>query len=475
MAKGADRVKRPAGAREMRDFTKGSILQHILVFSWPMLVGNALQALYNTVDSFWVGRFIGTNALGAVSVSFPIIFGLVSLIMGLTMATTTMVSQYRGAGREDLVRNTVANSLMLIVVLGVISTVIGVIYRVQLLQLIRTPPEILGPAADYLGIFLAGLLPMFLYNVLGSILRGLGDSKTPTYYLAYAVILNIILDPIFIIGFGPIPAMGIKGVAWATVIAQVLSAVLTMRYLYRFTDLVPKRRSDWRFDASISMKLFTIGLPAAAQSAIVSFSILAVTTIVNTFGGTVVAAFGAANRLDQFAFLPALSISLAVSALVGQNLGAGKTERVREIVFWSTVLTASVTFVMTLIALIRPGILMQTFTSDPDVLREGSLYLRIVGLNYVPLALMFTLTGVLRGAGDTFASMVIAFVNLWLVRIPLAALLAYRLDWGVSGAWWAITISTVIGALLNYVYYLSGRWKRKIVVQPQPAEEPSLG
>lgn len=462
-----------AASRHMRDFTTGSILTHILVFSWPMFVGNLLQALYNTVDSFWVGRYIGPEALGAVSISFPIMFALVALIMGLTMATTTMVSQYRGARDHEQVRRTVANSLILITVLGFIATVAGIKFRVQILQLMQTPPEILEPAAEYLRIFLYGLIPSFLYNVLSSILRGLGDSRTPTKFLAYATILNIVLDPIFILGWGPIPAMGIQGVALATIIAQTLSAVLSIVYLVKNTDLISRKIQDWRLVKHLVVKLFSIGVPAAMQSTIVSFSMIVVSTLVNTFGPTVVAAFGAAGRLDQFAFLPALSVSLAVSALVGQNLGAGKTERVREIVYWSVLLVLVITGLITLIALIKPTILIQVFTSEDGVLTEGAVYLRIVALNYIPLALMFIITGVLRGAGDTFASMIISLLTLWIVRLPIAWFLSYRLDWGVRGVWWSIVISTTLGMLLNYLYYLNGRWKTKVIVRPQfvPAEE----
>lgn len=452
--------------KRMRDFTTGSIWQHILAFSWPMFVGNLLQALYNTVDSFWVGRFIGADALGAVSISFPIIFGLVALIMGLTMATTTMVSQYRGAGDNDKVRATVANSLLLILSMGLLSSIAGIVFRVDILNLMRTPPEIMEHAAQYLGIFFFGLVPMFSYNVLSSILRGLGDSRTPLRFLAYAAILNMILDPIFIIGWGPIPALGIRGVAWATVIAQTLSAGLAIRYILRHTTLININLREWRLRWDLVKSLFTIGIPAALQSSIVSFSMIIVTSLVNTFGPTVVAAFGAAQRLDQFAFLPAMSIGLAVSALVGQNLGAGKRERVKEIVKWSTVLTISMTGLITLVALLNPTILIKVFTGEENVLVEGARYLRIVSLNYIPLGLMFIITGVLRGAGDTFASMLISFCTLWLVRLPVAWFLSTKLELGVSGVWWSIVISTTLGLLLNYLYYRTGNWLRKVMVRP---------
>lgn len=456
----------------MRDFTTGNIWQHILAFSWPMFVGNLFQALYNTVDSFWVGRFIGAEALAAVSVSFPVIFALVALIMGLTMASTTLVAQYRGAGDDEQVKRTVANSLLMVSALGLVSTVVGYAWRVPILRLMRTPEEILQPAAVYLGIFLLGLVPMFLYNVLSSILRGLGDSRTPLRFLIYATVLNIILDPLFILGIGPLPPMGIAGVAWATLTAQMLAAVLTYRHIRRHTSLLPTEARQWRPDWGLVGKMFVIGVPAALQSTIVSFSMVVVTALVNTFGPTVVAAFGAAGRVDQFAFLPAMSISLAVTALVGQNLGAGRHERVREIVVRSSVLTAVITGSMTLVAVLWPTLLIQVFIDDPAVLGEGARYLRIVGFNYVPLALMFIITGVLRGAGDTFMSMLISLVTLWMVRLPLAWFLSYQLGWGAAGTWWAIVFSTVLGLVLNWWYYRTGQWRRKVVVEPKlsPAE-----
>lgn len=459
-----DKASKRAVGRHMQDFTTGSIVRHILVFSWPMFVGNLLQALYNTVDSFWVGRYLGPAALGAVSVSFPIIFGLVAVILGLTMATTTLVAQYRGAGEYDQVKRTVANSITAITVLGLISTVVGIVFRTTILQWMRTPPEILEPAAVYLGIFLVGLVPMFLFNVFASILRGLGDSRTPLRYLAYATVLNIVLDPILIFGIGPIPALEIMGVALATVLAQTLASVLLFVHMLRNSDLVAADRQTWHMDLPLIARLFKIGIPAGLQTMIVSFSMIVLAAIVNSFGPTVVAAFGAAGRLDQFAFLPALSVGFAVSALVGQNLGAGKYERVKEIVRWSIILTCAITAVITLIALVLPAPILRVFTNDAGVLREGASYLRIVGLSYIPLAFMFTIVGVLRGAGDTVASMIVSFITLWAVRLPLAILLAYTVGWGVQGAWASIAFSTLLGAVLNYLYYLTGRWKKFVVV-----------
>ncbi|REJ33270.1 MAG: MATE family efflux transporter, partial [Bacillota bacterium] len=278
----------------MQDFTTGSIWRHLLVFSWPMFVGNLFQSLYNTVDSFWVGRYLGADALGAVSVSFPAIFALVSLIMGLTMATTTLVAQYRGARQDDQVRRTVANSVLLIVVLGLASTGVGYVFRFSLLRLMRTPEEILEPAALYLGVFSVGLVPMFLYNSLSAVLRGLGDSRTPLRFLIYATVVNIILDPLFILGLGPVPAMGVAGAAWATVLAQLLSAVLSVYYIGRVTDLFPQVRSQWKPDGMLLRRLVAIGVPAGLQTSVVAFREAILMGIINHFGTDGVAGFSAA-------------------------------------------------------------------------------------------------------------------------------------------------------------------------------------
>jgi putative MATE family efflux protein len=449
----------------MRDFTKGSIARHLIAFSWPMLLGNLLQALYNTVDSIWVGRFIGHEALGAVSVSFPIIFSLVALLMGLTMATTTLVAQHKGAGNMDAVRNTVANSLKLLAGLGLVASLIGFLARNWLLRLINTPEAILVHASSYLGIFLLGLIGMFLYNVGSAILRGLGDSRTPLKYLAIATAINIALDPLLIFGVGPLPRMGVAGAALATVIAQGISSVLVLRYLMKTAGILRFEAPFLKLDWGVTKLTFKIGLPAGVQQFVASLGMLAMSSIINRFGATVVAAFGAAARLDQFATMPSMSVGMATSALVGQNLGAGREDRVREIVKHAVTLTAAITGAASLFALVAPRLFFSIFTDNPGVLAEGTRYLRIVAWSYVPFALMFVITGVLRGAGDTVPPMIITVVGLWLVRVPLATKLSAMPGLGSSGIWIANAISPTFGLVASYAYYRTGRWKAKVVAR----------
>lgn len=448
-----------------QDFTTGSVPRHLLVFAWPMLVGNLLQALYNTVDAMWVGRFLGAHALGAVAVSFPIIFALIALLMGLTMATTTLVSQFRGAGDQDGVRKTISNSLRLLAILGLAFSVTGFFFRVPVLRLIGTPDEILPSAAAYLGIFLLGLIAMFLYNVGSAILRGLGDSRTPMKFLAVATVINMILDPLLILGVGPFPQLGIAGAALATVFAQAVSSVLVLRHLAVKTGLLQVGRRWWAFDRRLTRLTFTIGLPAGFQQFVVSIGMLTITSIINRFGPTVVAAYGAAARLDQFAHMPAMSVGMAVSAMVGQNLGAGQDQRVSEVVRWAMVLSGSITAALAAVALLAPGFVLRLFTTEPGVLAEGIAYLRIVGWAYVPFALSFAITGVLRGAGDTVPTMFITIATLWLFRVPMANYLSGAAGLGSRGIWLANAVSPALALVLTFAYYSTGRWRNKVAVR----------
>jgi putative MATE family efflux protein len=446
--------------KNITDFTNGSIPRHLIIFAIPMFVGNLLQALYNVVDSIWVGRFLGSESLAAVSVSFPIIFTLIALVMGITMATTTLVGQYYGAKKTELLDKTIGNSLLLLTVFGSLISLLGIIFSRRMLVLINTPPDVLEFAASYLQIFCSGLLGMFWYNGVSAILRGLGDSRTPLKFLFYTTFLNIFLDPLLIFGWGPFPALGINGAAWATIIAQGISALISLRYLFFTSQLIIIKNDFWIPDLSIIKLIFTIGLPAGLQHTFISLSALVVSSLINLFGSTVVAGFGAAARVDQFAFMPAMSIGMAVSSLVAQNLGAGKNERVKESVRWSSLLTICITLFISLITLLIPHLLLLPFTKEPAVLAEGIRYLRFVAFSYLPMALMFTLGGVLRGAGDTFIAMIFTLISLWVIRVPLATSLSRLPFLGINGVLLGITLSPLMGFLLNYLYYRSGRWKK---------------
>ena len=433
-----------------------------------MFIGNLLQAAYNTVDSIWVGRFLGPQALASVSVGFPIIFGLIALVTGLTMATTTLVSQYYGAKRHDMVSAAISNGLTLLTIMGVVMAAIGYLLRWPLLRLLRAPEDIIGAAASYLGVYTLGFAPSFIYNVASSILRGLGDSRSPLRFLTYATVMNIVLDPIMIFGLGPIPRMEVAGAAWATVLSQVFAAALALAYMVGRLKIGTRLRDLASLDWNLTKLTVKIGLPAGAQQTLVSLGMMVIMSTVNQFGSVVVAGSGVGSRLEQFAHLPAFSVGLAVTALVGQNLGAGQEERVSDVVKWGMFLTCSITGALTLAVQAFPTAVLSLFTKDPEVLAAGTVYLRWISLGFVPFAAMFALTGVLRGAGDTLPTFFITLGSLWLVRVPLVRVLA-RTSLGVEGVWMAMASGPFVGLLLSYAYYRRGRWKQKAIVSRRPA------
>lgn len=434
-----------------------------------MLASNLLQVSQTVIDTIWVGRFVGTHALGTVSTSFPLIFALLSLVIGITIASSTLVAQFRGAGNEPMVQRTVANSLMLLVLGGIGVSVAGVLFRYPLLRMISTPPEVLEGAAGYLGIFMGGIPVIFLYYAVEAIMRGLGNSRTPLRFMAVATVVNIILDPLLIAGIGPFPRMGVAGAALATVLSQCVTSSLIVWWLLKHTNLVQMERSYWRFDREIVQLLFRIGLPAGLQMVLISFSMVFVTAMINVYGPVVVAAFGAASKFDHLALLPAMSVAAAVGALVGQNLGARNYDRVKGVVLWSAGLCTAITGAVALVAVFTPSLLLRLFTVDPEVLAAGSRYLLIVGVSYVPTAVMMTLGGVMQGAGDTMPSLAITVITQWLLKVPICWYLSARL--GPEGIWLGIALSGGAGLLLNWTYYLTGRWRRTIAAHasPEPA------
>lgn len=459
-----------------KDLTVGSIPKHLLAFSVPMLIGNLLQVSYSVVNTIWIGNKIGEDAVGAAAVSFPIIFLLIALASGVTMATTILVSQYYGAKDYAMVEKTVNNSFSVTLILGVILTIAGIFSSDFLLKLMRTPPEIFQMASSYLKITLAGFILMYFGFLIPAILRGIGDTVTPLAFMAIGIAINAVLDPLMIIGIGPFPRLGLNGAAYASLIAQSIAVVLTLVYLNRKSHIVAVNPKKFILEKNLTLLLFKIGIPSVIQQSLVSLGAFFITSFVNDFGKSAASAFGAAGRVDQIAFMPAMSISMAVSALTGQNMGANKPERVREIFTWGVVMTSVITLLVSLVAVILPGFILSVFgfghgSPGFDI---GVTYLRIEGASYILFAIMFVSNGVINGAGHTMTTMVFSLLSLWIIRVPLAALLS-RTSLGITGIWIAIVISYAVVMIVSLLYYFSGRWKNtavKIKMSPVPELEP---
>jgi putative MATE family efflux protein len=449
----------------MKDLTQGGETKAIITFAIPMLIGNIFQQFYNMVDSIVVGNFVGTTALAAVGISFPIIFLMISLVMGLTMGTMVLVAQFYGARNYEKVRATIDTGYITLFWAGLVMTVIGVVSTPMILTLLKVPADVFPQASAYLRIIFAGLLATFGYNAISAILRGLGDSKTPLFILIAASLLNVVLDLVFVVAFH----WGVSGAAWATIISQAASFIGGLVYLDTRNKLVSLDIKRLMFDSAIFKKSLEIGLPTGVQQVMVSVGMMALSRIVNGFGTSTIAAFAAASRLDTFASMPAMNLSQAISTFTGQNMGAGKTERVKRGHLSALMVSSVISLVAGAAMLIFGSGLMSLFTPDAEVISIGARYLAIVGATYVLFSTMFINNGVMRGAGDAFIPMINTILALWVVRIPCAIFFTGTLGMGSDGIWWSIPAGWLMGATFSTWYYLGGRWKRKAVVNTPAA------
>ncbi len=443
----------------MKDLSSGNTARVIVIFALPMLAGNVFQQLYNVVDSVIVGNYLGKEALSAVGASFPVMFALISLVIGIATGSTTVISQYFGAKNYEKVKIAIDTMYVVIFLASIVITFIGIYFSEAIFRLIHLPETIIPEATVYLKIILSGALLMFGLNGTNGILRGLGDSKTPLYFLIFSTILNIILDILFVVVF----KSGIEGVAYATILASGITFLLAVLYLNKYHELIHFSIQNFRFDKDIFLKSLKIGLPTGLQNMVVAIGMVAIYRIVNQFNTDVIAAYSVAGRIDSFAIMPAMNFAMALTTFTGQNIGAGKLQRVREGLKATILLTAAISVFFSFVSIFFGQYLMSIFTPDYHVQVIGYRYLIIVSSFYVVFSTMFSFTAVFRGAGDTLVPMFITLFALWFIRIPFSWFLSQKI--GETGIWWGIPIAWGFGLSFSFIYYLTGRWKNKAVVR----------
>lgn len=444
----------------MKDLTKGDETRQLIGFALPMLLGNIFQQFYNMVDSFVVGRFLGTTALAAVGVSFPILFFMLALITGVTMGSTVLISHYFGAKNTESLRKVISTSYIFLFLAGTIMTAIGVLSTSFILRLLAVPEAIMPEASAYLRIIFVGMLATFGYNGVAAMLRGLGDSKTPLYLLIASTLINIVLDLVFVVAFG----WGVAGAAWATIIAQAVSFIGVLIVLDTRNPYVRLDGRNLKWDKAIFAQILRIGLPTGLQQTLVSIGMMVLMRIVNGFGPLAMAAYTAAARIDSIASMPAMNLSQAVTTFTGQNMGAGKTERVRRGHLSAIAMSTAISLAMTFCVVLFGRQLMGIFTVDPAVIAIGAEYLLIVGLFYVVFGIMFINNGVMRGAGDVFIPMINTLLAFWVVRVPAALIFTRIFHMGTNGIWWSIPAGWSVGFIFTSFYYRSGKWKTKNII-----------
>ena len=438
---------------ESTDLINGKIWKAILWFSIPMLVGNLFQQLYNTVDSYVVGNFVSSGALAAVGQSTPIINTLVGFFTGLATGAGVVIAQYFGGNHLNKMKKAIHTSIALTLILCVLFTILGIGLSKQILILIGSPDSVMAPASLYLRIYFGGISFVCIYNMGSGILRAVGDSKTPLYYLIVASIINIILDFVFVLYFH----MGVAGAGWATFIAQGISALLVMIKLVFSKEIYKVEFKDISIDMPILKKIIEIGIPTALQQSIVSFSNVIVQSYINSFGANAVAGYTSYVKIDGFLQLPIQSFAMAITTFTGQNIGAHAIDRVKKGLRTTMAMTFGVTTMGVLIIYIFGEQLVGIFSSDPEVIKYGYLMARIFAAGYLTLPVIQIISGALRGVGLSnipMYFMVGTFVFLRQIYLAIAVPLTHNI--GIVFAGWPVTwVICMIGLL---IYYFRVQW-----------------
>ncbi len=457
------------GLRKMfgtQDMTVGKPLSNLASFSIPLLIGNFAQQMYNTVDSIVVGKYVGDNALAAVGASGPILNLLILLFVGISTGAGIMVAQYYGAKKQEELSKTIGSCMTLILVSSAIVMLVGPLIARPLITLLGTPDTVAGMAVDYLVIIFLGILGGGAYNIISGILRGMGDSFYPLVFLVVACLLNIALDLLFVCKF----RMGVPGVAWATIIAQMVSGALCVIRLLRMKDTVRITKKSLIPDRLLTAEIVRLGLPSGLTQAVFSMASIVVQRLTNSFGELIMAVSVVVMRVDGFAMLPNFTFGIALTTFVGQNVGAGRMDRVHEGV--RSGLRAGLAIAAALVALILLGgrPLMGLFTETQAVVDTSMHMMKILSVGYIAMAITQSLSGVMRGAGDTVTPMWISLVTTVVIRMPLAYLIAYltRSEAQPNGTPDALFISLLVawisGAVITSIFYKRGKWKKKSVM-----------
>ncbi len=445
------------------DMTSGVPWKQIGMFAIPMLIGNIAQQLYNTVDSIVVGRYVGDNALAAVGSAGPIFNLMLVLFMGISTGTGILVAQYYGAKSRENLSITIGNSIVASAICYVVVLIIGPLLSGPLLRLLNTPESIYEWCRSYLNILFIGMVGLIYYNILCGILRGLGDSFSALLYLLVATALNIVLDLLFVAVLG----LGVPGVALATVIAQTVSAVLCMVKLCHMRDLFDLKKRHFKVSRHHMARIVGLGIPAGITQAIFSMAMIVVQSLTNSFGEMFIAANVIVMRVDGFAMMPNFSYGTAMTTYAGQNVGAKKYDRVVKGAkqgTWMAVLTSAV---ITGLILIFGKYLMGIFTTTKELVTLSMNLMRIIAVGYLASGVTQSLSGVMRGAGDTMTPMWISILSSVIIRVPLAYGLVYLTR---SAAYpngrsemifVSLLISWLLGGAMTLIMYLAGRWKKK--------------
>lgn len=439
----------------------GSIPRALLQLAVPIILANILQTGYQLTDAFWVGR-LGAAAVAAISVSFPVTFLVIALGSGLAMAGATLSSQYMGAGRQDMVNHVAAQTMLMVVVTSVILGALGYVLAPYLLALLGVAPEVRTNALGFMRVSFVGVIFVFTYAMFQALMRGVGQTRVPLIIVAATVLLNFVLDPLFIFGWGPVPGFGVMGAAVATLVTQALAAAAGIVIFLRGRHGIQLTWRGFLPDPAYLRRAFFLGIPGSLELSTRALGLMIMSFLVASFGTLTIAAYGVGSNILQIVTVPVMGLSMAVSTLVGQNIGAGQVDRAAQ----AAVLGATVGFV--LLSLIggiawfcAPWLIAFFIPDDPDVIREGAHFLRIMCLAWGGIGIQLCIVSAFRASGNMLMAMVIAMVSQWMIQFPLAYVLAKHTTLGADGLWWSFPVTNIVVALVSVCWFARGGWKTK--------------
>jgi len=467
-----NRLSRFFGAQDM---TTGTPLSCLVRFSVPLLVGNIAQQLYNAVDSVVVGQYVGNNALAAVGGAGPLLQLMFVFFIGISVGASVMISQYYGARQREQLSRTIGSTLTITLIVSIFLMIVGTFITDPLLRLLKTPDEIIGMTSTYVKIIFWGIAGTAYYNIVSGMLRGFGDSVVPLIYLLVSCGLNIVLDLLFVIVFD----MGVAGVAWATIIAQIVSSILSIIRLTRMKDKFTLKLAYLKPQKKSVLQLLRLGLPSGLTQAVFAMASIIIQPLTNSFGPTVIATANVVMRVDGFAMMPNFTFGTAMTTYTGQNIGAERMDRVDQGTKTGMRLGVAVSCILVLLLLIFGPMLIGLFTNNEDpttpmILELGTRMIRMLAIGYIAMAITQILSGVMRGAGDTVIPMWISIFTTVIMRIPVA----YGYSWltrsdalpnGSSDCIFAsLLASWVVGAILTVIFFRVGKWRNKGITKKVP-------
>lgn len=446
-----------------RDFTKGPITKSLLMLAIPIVVANIFHTVYQLTDTFWVGR-IGSSAVAAVSLSFPILFLLIQLGIGLTIAGSILIAQYKGRRDQRNIDFIAAQTLTLMLVIALFFAVVGYFSSEFFISLMKPEASVAADAADYLRISFLGFTFMAVFFVYQSVVRGVGDVKTPLIIVIGTVLLNFILDPLFILGWGPVPGFGVSGAAMATLITEGISAIIGILLLLSGSRGVHLKLHNMMPRWDTIKQLFKLGFPTSIEGSSRAISMIAITFLATAFGTLSIAAYGLGTRIFSFIIIPAVGLAMSTSTIIGQNMGAGKIERAEATMKQSMKIGFfSLTMVGVLIFIFAEPITAAFIPGDTPVIKESAFFLKIMALTFGFVGMQMGAIGTLRGSGNTHSAMTLSLLTI-IIMVASAYLLSKLTPLGYRGIWWSYAISNAAGALLALMYITLGKWKEKRII-----------